>query len=328
MTKYLLFLLVPMIGISQPVLTNSIVPEFGAQYDAQFIDNPVFDPGSDGANQIWDFSNLQGQFEIHFSILDPANTPETDSFPDASFVWNIVEFESFFYYSSNEDGISQMGTAVESANETTFLVINSVLEDALQFPVTFGTSYAYHTEYDNYLFGNPLSSGQRDGALTADAYGTITTPYGTYENVLRLKIVTSEFGFNETQYAWYDVNSFLPILVYEFSDAPDETPSLYYADIDEVLASKEIGDVDSPNIFFSHALNSILIQSNDPGSKIRDLQLLSMDGNLIQKDERSNVYNKTDEIEFNIRNSLVKGIYIFRYTQNEIIRSIPIFIGN
>lgn len=327
MAKYLLFLLIPIIGNSQPVMTNSIAPNFGDQYDAQFIDNPNFDPGPEGANQTWDFSNLQGQFEIHFNILDPNDAPESDHFPDASFVWNIVEFETFFFYTSSEEGISQMGNSVANENETTFLVINSDLEDALQFPVTFGTSYDYHTEYSNYLFGNLLSSGQRDGTLTADAYGTIMTPFGTFDNTLRVKLVTTEFGFNTTQYAWYDVDNFIPILVYETSEDPEETPSLYYTEIKEVLATEETTDSDTPSIYYSYESNSIVIQYSTQKIKIGGLQLFSIDGNLIQKDDAFNLNNSSGKIEFKLKNSTSNGIFILRYLENDIPRSAPIYIG-
>lgn len=327
MTKYIIILLFPFIGISQPTLTNDFAPNFGDQFNAQFIDNPNFNPGPEGANQIWDFSSLQGQFELHFNILDPADTPESEEFPGASFVWNIVEFETFFYYLSNEDSISQMGNAVATDTETTFLVINSDLEDALQFPITFGTSYNYHTAYDNYLFGSLIFSGQRDGSLTADGYGTIITPYGTYDNVLRLKIVTSEFGFNNTQYVWYDEKSFLPILVYESSDDPEENPSLYYTDIDLALASKDMDKINTPNIFFSYASNSIIFNSMELGQKFENIQLSSIDGNLIQSGIYSNSYIDSVNNKFKLNNSLRSGIYILSYVENDVARSIPIYIG-
>ena len=327
MIKYYFFFLLPVIGFSQPVLTNNIVPTFGDQYDAQFIESPNFDPGPSGQNQIWDFSNLQGQLDIHFNILDPNDTPESDKFPNASFVWNFVEFESFIYYTSNEDGISQMGSAVANATETTFLVINTDLEDALQFPVTFGTSYDYHTEYDNYLFGSLLSSGQRDATLTADAYGTIITPYGTYENALRVKIVTTEFGLNSTQYAWFDENNFLPILVFESSDDPEEPPSLYFTDIDQMVATDEEMNHGSVKVSYSYPTNSIMIKTHTQDNKIADLYLFSIDGNLIQNKEGAILNDGASESNFSLRNKLANGIYILRYTENGIPRSASLFIG-
>ena len=324
---YYFFFLLPVIGISQPVLTNSIVPTFGTQYDAQFIESPNFDPGPFGPNQTWDFSNLQGQLDIHFNILDPNDAPESDKFPDASFVWNFVEFESFIFYSSNEDSISQMGSAVGNLTETTFLVINSDLEDGLQFPLTFGDSYDYHTEYDNYLFGNLLSSGQRDATLSADAYGTIITPYGTYENALRVKIITTEFGFNSTQYAWFDENNIIPILVFESSEDPEEPASLYFTDIDQVVATDEEMDDSSANVSYSYHTNSIKIKSHTPDKEIEGLYLLSIDGNLIQKEEGAILNNSFDEFTFKLRNKLNNGIYILKYTEDSVPRSASLFIS-
>ena len=326
MIKFYFFLLCPLIGFTQPVLTHNITPIFGAQYDAQFIDNPNFNPGPEGANQTWDFSSLQGQFEIHFNILDPADTPETDEFPDASFVWNIVEFESFFYYKNTDESISQMGTAVASDTETTFLVINTELEEALQFPITFGTTYDYHTEYDNYLFGSLLNSGQRDATLTADGYGTIITPYGTHENALRIKIVTTEFNINSTQYAWFDENSFIPILVYETSEDPEENPSLYFTDIDQVLSAHEEINFNS-NVFYSDVSNSVIIRSLSNSVKIKDLVLYDRNGSLIQQNEGTVINGNENEYEFVLQNNLSAGIYFLKFVENDFLRTVSLYIG-
>lgn len=322
-----LFFLLPVVGLSQPVLTDDIVPVLGTEYDAQYIESPNFNSGPAGANQTWDFSSLQGQLDIHFNILDPNDAPESDEFPDASFVWNFVEFESYIYYISNEDSISQMGSAVGNLEETTFLVVNTDLEDALQFPVTFGTTYEYHTEYDNYLFGSLLNSGQRDGTLSADAYGTIITPYGTYENALRVKIVTSEFGYNATQYAWYDEDSFLPILVYETSDDPETPASLYFTDIDQVVATNEEIEDSPANITYLHQTNSIQIMTDAQDKKIENLVLVSMNGILIEKKEGPILNHGSGEYIFPLRNKLPNGIYILNYMENDLPRSASIFIG-
>ena len=223
--------ILPTALVAQPVIDQAMIPAESTVYKAQYGTSTVFDPGPAGESQTWDFSHLESDFDLNIGILMPDEAVGADSFPDADFVWHMVEFESYNFYEASDTGISQMGSAVGNTSGIDFLVINSNTEDAYKFPITYGTKYDYDTQYDNYLWGNWTYTGNRTGMFEADAYGTVTTPFGTYENVMRLKLVTVEFGITSTQYIWTLPDSFIPLLVYEFNDDVYTDPSYYYVDI-------------------------------------------------------------------------------------------------
>lgn len=231
-----LFLLLAIVAYCQPVITTDIVPETGKSYKAKYNEGTI-DVGPSGENQTWDFSTLGTSFEINFSILDPADAPGNSSYPDADFVWNLVEFENFLFYDVTDNVISQLGGVNGIVGDITFQTINTDWEDGYQLPLTYLDTYDFLTEYDTYLFGNFTSSGSRDATLTADGYGTVITPFGTYENVLRVKIVREEFGIQSTQYGWLHPDSFLPVMVYETDDDGETADSYYFTDLGDIISN-------------------------------------------------------------------------------------------
>ena len=313
---YILFLFLPIIGLSQPVITDNILPEFGSEYEARYFENINFDPGPAGENQVWDFSDLEGGFDFNFKILDPATTPESDKFPDATFVWNFVEFEIFIYYLVTEDSLSQMGNAVATTEETTFLVLNSDLEDALQFPVTYGSSYSYDTKYQNFLFGNLIFEGERTATLTADGYGTLITPFGTFENTLRIKIINNEFGINNTQYSWLSEDNFVPLLVYEFSDDGEVAPSLYYSNLSTTVSTDD-KSFETEISFQYDDMNEVLL-INTKGQDIQNFRVFDFQGRLVESFGQQRTEN---HLELVLTKPLNHGMYILNYIQNGIMKS-------
>ena len=214
------FILLAILSFAQPVITTDIVPQTGTTFTAAYNEGTI-DVGPAGEDQTWDFSDLSTIFDIHFEIMEPNDAPGAESYPDAEFVWHLVEFENYLFYDVTDNVISQLGGVNGVAGDISFSTINTDWEDGFQLPLTFGDTYDFLTVYDNYLFGSYIGSGQRNATLTADGYGTVTTPFGTYENVLRVKIVRQEFGILFTQHAWLHPQSFLPVMVYDTDEDPE-----------------------------------------------------------------------------------------------------------
>ncbi len=243
------FLLALSVSLSaQPTLTTAgLTPAIGETYEVQFAEVGVFDPGPGGANVTWDFSDLNlPTFELQFSILDPAETICGDSFEDADFVWLLNEFEAYNYYQVSDTGLDLIGGCNGSPGDITYQEVFSDVEDGLQLPMTYQDMYSYHSEFDAFFFGI-TSSGFRDGEVEVDGYGTIITPMGTYENVLRL-VITSEtttlLTSSETQYAWMLPGQFVPVMVFTVEDDPEVSPSIYYAQRNETSATGQVPTVD------------------------------------------------------------------------------------
>ena len=213
---------------AQPQINASIVPTIGDSWETEYLEAPEFDLGASGANIVWDFSNLISEISLEYNITDPNDAPGFDSFPDADFVWELSGFEQHIFYQNESDGITLLGGVNGSPGNINFMTKYIDLEDAFRFPITYQTNYTYYSSFRNYLFGNFLNEADRTGEVTADAYGTLMTPFGTYQDVLRIKIKSISLGDTSTVYSWWDVDEFTPIVQYEESSDPGETPYVVF----------------------------------------------------------------------------------------------------
>jgi hypothetical protein len=238
---YTLFVVMFLLGITQnsfaqPTLTlNGQTPTLDTQYDVRYYsaDNFTFAAGPSGPNQVWDFSNLgldQG-WAINFSILAPEDALGHESFPDASFVWLLNEFDAYNYYQITDDGMQLIGGISGDESFINYKEVFTDPEDALRFPATYGDAYPFSSTADQELGGVAFGMVTRTGNVEFDGYGTIITPYGTFENVLRMKIVSSNssFPFEETQFSWLMPGEFIPLAVYTTSTDVEEVETIYFA---------------------------------------------------------------------------------------------------
>ncbi|MDZ7846054.1 MAG: T9SS type A sorting domain-containing protein [Owenweeksia sp.] len=95
-------------------------------------------------------------------------------------------------------------------------------EDQLRFPISFGDNYT-DTKAGS-ITGQGINA-QVSGtiAVAADAYGSLTTPEGTYNNVLRIRIVRHDTSImngvqtNSTDsiYYWYEPNTSFPVMTFQ-----------------------------------------------------------------------------------------------------------------
>ena len=234
--------------IAQPVLTTeSQTPQIGETYEVQFADVFVFEPGPGGADQTWDFSELNLPFtELQFSILEPGDGLSAADFPDADFVWRLDEFQAYNYYQVSETGLDLVGGASGTADNILFLEIFSDSEDGLHYPATYADSYTYFSAFTAHFFGM-TSYNERNGEVEYDGYGTLILPDGTtYENVLRMIIrsETTAFPIIETQYAWMLPGQFIPLMVYTSDDDDESSPSIYYSKKNSTTATSSPANVD------------------------------------------------------------------------------------
>ncbi|MEN0005507.1 MAG: hypothetical protein AAF798_15255 [Bacteroidota bacterium] len=227
---------------AQPTLSvGDMTPTLGDQYDVKAYDstNIDFSEGPAGANQTWDFSQLEPMrlFDLTFQILSPEEGVQSEDFPNADFVWFLDGLGLYSYYAINGNNIELIGSILGNAGAGNIKTTYSDTEDGLQFPLSFGTSYMYTSAFQTEIF-NISTPGSREGEVTVDGYGTIITPINTYNNVLRVKtVVLDQLGFTETQYAWFRAGQFVPVAVYSDSDNPDGSEEIYFAELTSTINS-------------------------------------------------------------------------------------------
>ncbi len=161
---------------------------------------------STGANQTWDFSNFtpNTNSEVEFQFSDASSSSYASLFPTSNlYVFNPASpnYESFIL--ADQDGYRLTGTT--TYDQSTTLTITEGWH-ILKFPMTYNTTYT--DSLNGHVSGNSTLSYTRRGntIMTADGYGSLVLPYGTVDNVLRVKI--------ERTYADYTISTSIPSIEY------------------------------------------------------------------------------------------------------------------
>jgi len=166
-----------------------------------------------GPNATWDFTSITGESaEITFLAASEGNDTEFGSSDLVLFTENpIVTGEK--YISSEGGDYFYDGQSVFLPGETE-PTIRTAYTDGRQF-MTYPMTYS--DVFDDTFSGTVTVGGQafsQSGSVNAiaDGYGTLNLPYGSIDNVLRIKIIagfTDDFmgitisSYADYQYFWY-----------------------------------------------------------------------------------------------------------------------------
>ncbi len=234
----IIFCLLSVSITAQPVLTYSgNAPQIGDVYNASGIPyGGSFDPGPAGGNQNWDFSDIQPIISTSSAVVDAASTPFVDDFPDATIAYvNIPTTNTYSYQQLTTSEMFYVGVVMDSD-------INHFPDSRkeMQYPFSYNDVYT-----DTYLFIFPsdlmLIHTQGTITVTADAWGSVKTPAGSYNSTLRLKkenvytdsvwntggVLMSVTTYYETFYDWYTATSHYPVLSIMVTD--EGASSIAYA---------------------------------------------------------------------------------------------------
>ncbi|MEL6973097.1 MAG: hypothetical protein AAFO02_23235, partial [Bacteroidota bacterium] len=201
--KYLTLLLVLsslLIIKAQPVVNTNILFSPGDQATVNYVET-VFSPGAAGADVEWDFSGLSSSYSIEWMAVTPEITAFQDSFPAATIAFFIpandapqILEDTYAFYRQDGNDFSYLGSTlsgdINGNIDTSFFTLNMDADHLYSFPLQFGDSSSDDIAGVNTinLQGNALVTF-RTGTTTTevDGYGTLHTPAGTFENVLRVK---------------------------------------------------------------------------------------------------------------------------------------------
>lgn len=204
---------------AQPILTASNTnPQIGDAFSYHIISS--FMPGAAGPNANWDFSTIASTASGNeaFTFKDVADLPNAAKFPGANMGFvDANGTEGYFLISADSQNF--VGT-ISGPIEVEF---NRNSWSYLQFPMAYNDSFA-----DGFRASiiQPGSVIPRYGMtrVHADAYGTLTLPYGTFQDVMRVKTVatykdsTDLLGLIstsvETRYQWFKAGIRYPLLSY------------------------------------------------------------------------------------------------------------------
>ncbi len=201
--------------LSQPTLTQgNNTNSIGSQADVFFCDTTAFQPGPAGSNVTWNFPNLVSTLQATLSFKSPSNTTGGSLFPAANlagetnYLGNIDR--SFFL-----DDVSGRFTvgAISNAGST---VDYTDFQQLISFPFTYNDTFTDNFEATTSNMGSMMTR-KGTAKVLADAYGSLTTPIGTFNNVIRIKTImqykdSSDFlgdvaFYDEVRWEWFSPSS-------------------------------------------------------------------------------------------------------------------------
>ena len=193
-----LTLLLPVVASAQIVINSSDFPAIGTVYlDAQdTLPAASIVPGAAGASQTFNFANLHQHTIDSLPFLSPSSFAFDTLVPDADIV--ISQFGGYAFANIGTNKVELIGyTGDFQGFGIPVNIVYSNPQTILEFPTTFGMTYK-DTSVFRSTFPGPAQffayvdsvriSHYGTSQSEVDAWGSITTPLGTFD-ILRNKTV-------------------------------------------------------------------------------------------------------------------------------------------
>jgi len=202
--------------LSQPLLTSTLNPEIGDEYRTFSADTTGINPGESGEDIIWDMSGLDiGSENLSGIFVDIVTTQYPASFPASNLALNNQQ-DHYSYFETSGSNYRSWGYS-----NPNHVMIFTNPRTLMNYPFTYGSSINDAYEGGANIQG---TSVKRTGNIstTADGYGLLVLPTGTFLNVLRVKSVENFsdeylgqsflYTTNIVKYLWYVENEKIPLL--------------------------------------------------------------------------------------------------------------------
>lgn len=176
-------------AVAQPIFTQqNFSGMIGDTYVVHDFPSATEEPGANGANQTWNFAGIGQGMTQTIEITDPADTPMGADYPTATFA-GVIGGSQYIFMRIDNSGLYTVGAAMPGGIDLQY----SNVRTEMVFPITFGHSFSDHSTYTSTVGGLTMNT-EADITITADGYGSITTPSGTFSNALRLHAVENSIS--------------------------------------------------------------------------------------------------------------------------------------
>ena len=309
-------------GISaQPVITyNGNAPQEGDVYHFAGASG-TFDPGSPGANQTWDFSSITPAFSTLVTAVNPASTPFAADFPESNFSFHYTgDYESYSYDEVSTSEMLNDGVGFDPGGNNEYFIHYTDAVKLIQYPFSYNNTYTdtYYSAYS--AVEGMLTHETGTITVTADAWGSVITPVGTYSNTLRVKsernytdsvwmnnVFVYANTYTATDYEWYTASSHTS--VFSISETDGGTSASYRSDAVGINNKTHLPEI---SIYPNPACNSIHV--NLPKSNVDNarIDIISLTGQQVLQ------LIKTGNRQYSADISrLVPGVYFLSIKNSE-----------
>lgn len=178
---------------AQITINQADMPSVGSKVVMDVDNTGSFSPGPGGAAQTWSYAALQNSQTNQYLFLNPPTTPYFAYFHASDLADSLVYGSGYIYYSSTAASFTGLGLGETIMGFRVGLTLHPAFVQ-----ITFPASYALNnidggvSRGDTAILYSYLGSDSVGARInihyadTVDAYGTMTTPYGTM-SVIRQK---------------------------------------------------------------------------------------------------------------------------------------------
>ena len=273
---------------SQPMLTSQNLPSDGDSYTVYTNTNlsAGSNPGASGSNVTWDFSMMSSGTSNSLIYSSASAT----NYPNANIEFTTQSTSNYFDVTNG--AYTYYGFSNANASS-----VFSDGQDQIRVPMSFNDNYTDPFSGTYNAFGQTLDrTGDLD--VTYDGYGTLSTPQGTYSNVIRVRIVrTSSDEINgqpitnslDSIFFWYNEYTGHPIMTYtiNYVDGNEQGRFANYIDDADVVLS-----IPEESIQVSAFPNPVRsIHTIEAEKNIESILVYNMRGEeVLRKEPRSNSF--------------------------------------
>ncbi|HEY3295114.1 MAG TPA: T9SS type A sorting domain-containing protein [bacterium] len=136
--------------------------------------------GQSGANRTWTFDAAIWNDVYRYTFLSPADAPHGSDFPNATRVMHVVsaDTDSYDYESITATSYSLLGSGLGDSI-TNYMTADQIMP----LPFTYPASWVSLRRFQMHYSDTTLAMFTDSAVCTADAWGTVTTPYGTWQSI-------------------------------------------------------------------------------------------------------------------------------------------------
>ena len=275
---------------AQPVLhsTNS-APIIGETFTTHSIN--FLPPGPDGPLVLWDFSHILSAIEEERNVISPEGTLYKKAFPGSNTAMEInAGTDGFHFYNLTSGKLNYDGFA----DDVSLIYYHDPME-RMRFPFTYNSNFT--DDFASEFHDAQNVKTFRNGEITAlaDGFGTLKLPFGTYENVLRVKFLENykdslivgagyqEINYTRETYSWFLAGTHQPLLTISQLDKDGQmTYQAEFLDMNNVIAGvKDAGNNAHFKVYPNPAKDEITIDLGEMPIGSGEIILYNLTGQVV-----------------------------------------------
>jgi len=306
------------------------LPSLGDSFTSNSYDASMTSPGNSGANITWDFSSLISTGTSTGTLVAPSSLSDGANHPIANFASGDANTQAYLFIDNDEYSIAG------AFSNTLGRDVYSDVREVYKFPITFGDSY---NEIFTSLTTNMIpQTFNRGGTVTieADGYGTLIMPYGTVNDVLRIK-TTANYSdtlgglliatYTDVLYSWFNANTSTTILTHNEFGISGFPPIFLGSYLDPTSVITSLGDEfvqTSPILVYPNPARDQVTVSLDRTYNQAIVQIIDVTGKVVKTES---INNGTKNVSLEL-NELDRGVYFVQVLdQNNMISTEKLMVN-